>query len=582
MTRRILITMRKTIALFMALLVLAGMSACSTPGAPVTSATEKATAQSTAEQATTAPEQTAAPDPYGKYDPPITITSVRTTDTTITPDSGYGDDNTLENNVWTRLAEEQLGIKLVYKWIVAPDQMDQRMNVSIASNDLPDIIPVKVKQLGMLLDADKVVDLAGWVNDYGTPLLKSIFDVNKTLTLNAGAIGDKVYAIPAAANAANVMGTQELFIRKDWLTKLNLPEPKSMQDVLAISSAFTHNDPDGNGQADTFGLAINKQISGTGGFCDVKGFFEGYHAYPYSWVKDASGQLIYGGIQPQVKDALLALQGMYKDGQIDKEFGVKDSATVAESVIAGKCGMQYGLPWNPMYPLCLSNQNDPNADWTAYPIMSIDNSPAKPLLQVGGGDYFTVNKDCEHPEAFIKILNQYADKGFGPDSDRSNYYTDPNGAMYMKLQICNFQFTRFDEERVWYESVHDAFASNDQTKLVDDKSKMLYDKIVAYKNGDSKGNWEYFKFYDYDIGSIGICLKNYLDGGNLIYNEFYGAPTVTMSEKGDVLAKMQDEVFTNIITGSPISDYDKFVNDWKTLGGDQITKEVNDWYASKK
>ena len=45
------------------------------------------------------------------------------------------------------------------------------------------------------------------------------------------------------------------------------------------------------------------------------------------------------------------------------------------------------------------------------------------------------------------------------------------------------------------------------------------------------------------------------------------------------LNKLENDMITNIILGKPIAEFDKFVADWKSLGGDQMTKEVNDWAA---
>ena len=60
----------------------------------------------------------------------------------------------------------------------------------------------------------------------------------------------KVYAIPFSAQA------NLLFIRKDWLTKLGLSEPKTWDDVMNVAKAFTTQDPDGNGKADTYGIDV--------------------------------------------------------------------------------------------------------------------------------------------------------------------------------------------------------------------------------------------------------------------------------------------------------------------------------------
>jgi len=41
-------------------------------------------------------------------------------------------------------------------------------------------------------------------------------------------------------------------------------------------------------------------------------------------------------------------------------------------------------------------------------------------------------------------------------------------------------------------------------------------------------------------------------------------------------------VFYGIITGDMDPDaFDDFVGQWKELGGDQITQEVNDWYKNR-
>ncbi|MNL80521.1 hypothetical protein D3C87_2073990 [compost metagenome] len=54
-------------------------------------------------------------------------------------------------------------------------------------------------------------------------------------------------------------------------------------------------------------------------------------------------------------------------------------------------------------------------------------------------------------------------------------------------------------------------------------------------------------------------------------------------EKNAILEKKRDEVFFKIIMNQvSVDEFDKFVADWKKLGGDQITKEVNDWYAKNK
>src|SRR5690606_10354693 len=103
-------------------------------------------------------------------------------------------------------------------------------------------------------------------------------------------------------------------------------EPKTMQDILAIAEAFTKNDPDQNAKDDTFGIAFTKTFL-TDTHFGTTGFMSGFHAYPTKWV-EKDGGLVYGSVQPEVKAALEVLQQLYRNGMIDKEFGVKDRAKV--------------------------------------------------------------------------------------------------------------------------------------------------------------------------------------------------------------------------------------------------------------
>ena len=70
--------------------------------------------------------------------------------------------------------------------------------------------------------------------------------------------------------------------------------------------------------------------------------------------------------------------------------------------------------------------------------------------------------------------------------------------------------------------------------------------------------------------------------GLYVMNEFYSSFTETMLTNQGVLDTMRDEVFHRIITGAPIEEFDKFVNDWEKMGGETITQEVNEWYQTQQ
>jgi len=526
------------------------------PSAPAES-TEAPTASQTAEK----------PDPNAKYDPPIEVTTVRYTDSSFK----FKEGESLDKNAWTAAYESQLGIKIKNLWVVNGDQFNQKMNLSITSGDLPDIFMVDAKQFRELAEAGMLEDITQLVEDYGSPLTKEMID-RGTNAKTAATYDGKLMAIPPAEDYLG--GAPLLWVRTDWLKKLNLPEPKTMDDFLTIADAFTTQDPDGNQKDDTYGLAVSKDI--LGGYPDVSGFMNGYHAYMNVWIKDASGKLVYGSIQPEMKAALGKLQELYKAGVIDKEFGVKDGGKVAEMQSAGKIGMNFGAMWNPLWPLQDSVTQDPNAEWGAFPIPSVDGSPAKAQTNADFNSFWVVKKGAAHPEAIVKLFNLYNEKIASEHAEPAIYQND-NGIEVFKYAVMANGFGTPQGLLSVHRNVVKALQANDASPLLPEE-KNYYDKIVAYKGGDIS-NWGTNKVFG-EGGSWAVIGQYYVDNQQLLKNEYFGAPTPGMTEKKAILDKLVLETFTKIILGSPIDDFDKFTADWNKLGGEQITREVNEWYAA--
>ena len=67
-----------------------------------------------------------------------------------------------------------------------------------------------------------------------------------------------------------------------------------------------------------------------------------------------------------------------------------------------------------------------------------------------------------------------------------------------------------------------------------------------------------------------------------IRNHFTTFPTRTMERASASLDGLEAETFVNIITGqASLDDFDTFVSDWRSGGGDAITGEVNDWWQGQ-
>jgi len=79
------------------------------------------------------------------------------------------------------------------------------------------------------------------------------------------------------------------------------------------------------------------------------------------------------------------------------------------------------------------------------------------------------------------------------------------------------------------------------------------------------------------------CRIAILDTANEgVMSKLQRTPLPTEVAKGADLAKLRDQAFINIIIGQqPLSDWDKFVDQWKKGGGDDWTNEVNEWWATQ-
>jgi putative aldouronate transport system substrate-binding protein len=500
-----------------------------------------------------------------RYDPPIEMSSVITVDATVKFLPG----NDIHNNVWTRAYADQLGINLVYKWVVDGSMYDQKLGLSVNSGEVPDMFRVSAAQMLLYQEAGLLADLTEVYAKEASAKTRDVM-TQDPVALKAATIDGKLWGIPYTD--ASVATASVLWVRQDWMDKLKIAAPTSMADVLEISRRFTEEDPDGNGANDTVGLCLQKGLWGA--VAGLQGFFNGYHAYPGIWF-ERDEQLVYGSVQPEMRSALMALQKLYASGQIDREFGVKDINAVSESIAQSKCGMEFGVWWNPYHPLNLSQQNTPTAFWSAFPIPSVDNQVAKSQYSTAIGSFLVVRSGYEHPEALIRMVNFWTDNILGSQSDalRDQFLgnlDNPDVVLYKYTPVVLWEPNATIDGG---NKLRDALASKDPSSL-DLEAQWRYRIIQAYFEQGILEAWVEVATNGPN-GSTAI-LQQILDDRGML-NQFYGTPTSSMANKMPTLIPMEDVMVTKIIIGDSIDLFDQFVKEWYQLGGAEIVKEVNQW-----
>ncbi|GIO59761.1 MULTISPECIES: extracellular solute-binding protein [Paenibacillus] len=503
----------------------------------------------------------------------IEVSTVSPSDPYLKFDEGESFD---KNSVYDAY-EKDIGVKITNKWVADISQFKERVKIAIASNDLPDFLPVNATQLKELTEADMIMDLTEIYDQHATEETKKFLTMDGGMQMKTAMIDGKMMGIPSSYNPFNY---QFLFVRTDWLKELGLPEPKTMDDFLKIAEAFKAKNPGGTKEA--FGIAVSKSpFSIETGVTGLRAFLNGYHAYENIWMEDGNGGLMNSDIQPEMKKALAALQDMFKKGLIDPEFSVKDTEKAAELIYDGSIGMVFGASWTPAQ-LAKGAVKDGKVvqEWGVFPIPSIDNKPTLNQIGLGVDEYYVISKQAKHPEGVIRLLNQWivADNhpteeqkvyGYGKDRvEKGNNYWLLNPLRVGK---------QFDNNG---EILPKAIENKDESILETADQKTRYARAMQYVEGDTNMWWEYLISGPHGAFShVPEIQKN----KQYLQNKFYGAPTPTMADRQEILTKKRDEIFIKIIMNQvSVDEFDKFVAEWKKLGGDEITKEVNEWYKSLK
>lgn len=505
----------------------------------------------------------------GRYDPPIQVTFVRETGEDLHRMLDQLPGESLVDNRWTRLYEEELGIRIRYDWIATGDVYNQKLGVSLAAGRFPDVVKVNPYQLRQLSNAGLIEDLTEVYRAHASPLTKNILEAEGRGAFDAATIDGKLMAIPESSSSIET--AQYLWIRSDWLDNLGLQPPETMEDVLRISKAFTEEDPDGNGEQDTYGLALTNYLWDP--VMGASGFMAGYGAFPNIWIKDKEGNLTYGGIQPEVRKALEVLQTLYLEGQLDPEFAYKNGSKEYRLIQDGKIGMLYGEQWTP-FMIQTTRDTDPDAEWQAYPLVAESGRSLFVPLRSNTGHYFAVRKGFASPEVVVKLMNLHLDKNWGEQAEYETYYNDDSRAVWMLSPVTPFPGMKNMDA---YRDIRDARKTGDFSSL-ENEALAIHKRIVAYETEGLKSGWGWKQTYG-PTGAFSIA-DAYDRNGQLLYDEFTGGITETMVDRQIILRDLQLEAYMNIILGSPIEEFDQFAKDWRKLGGDEITSEVNAWFRT--
>ncbi|RAI98335.1 carbohydrate ABC transporter substrate-binding protein (CUT1 family) [Paenibacillus pabuli] len=190
----------------------------------------------------------------------------------------------------------------------------QAYNLMLASGTLPDIVSYYTADLNSIGAEGALEPLNDYI-DKLAPNFKKFLDEHEEVRKTITAADGNIYAIPFVADGSASTGW---FIRQDWLDKLNLETPKTVDEYYEVLKAFRDQDPNGNGKKDEVPFMQRDNVVGAYSLLPL---WDAYHSF---YIKD--GKIVYGPYEDQFKTGIENIARWYKEGLIDKEIFTRSKA----------------------------------------------------------------------------------------------------------------------------------------------------------------------------------------------------------------------------------------------------------------
>lgn len=509
--------------------------------------------------------ETAESTPLGKYPETVTYTLGKIAGAN---NANLPAGNTYEDNAYTRYLREVLNIQNddVFE-LEAGGPYEEALEMAIEDRNIPDILVVNGRDnLIRLVENDMVEDLTDVYKNCTTKVIKEMYDSYGENVLASATFDGRLYAFP---NTEIDDGEMLLWLRQDWIQRLEVEEPKSLEEAMYVIRKFVETDIAGNGS--TVGLACSTNlIAGSSDTYGVDGIFSNFGSIPETWILDETGKVVYGSLTPETKQALAYLNKLYTDGILDSRFLLREPENINRLVVEGKCGAVFGRWWAPNNPLSAAYSADNTAVWKPY-LFSYENDKKVQVFEsYDDSMYVVVRKGFEHPEIvgkYVSALFDYARYGDDQYADEVNEYFGLNVDPTARPMNINVDY--YDGLYRSGENIRKALEGEKAVEELSGLEKSYYNTCVAFLEGDDPSATDWAA-YASRIEAVEVLVDA---------NVQQPLPLSLKEADGEIpqsLKELEQKAFLKIIVGEqPIDYFDAFVEEWYENGGTELTETVN-------
>jgi putative aldouronate transport system substrate-binding protein len=533
---------RKSFAvLFATVLCLGSILGCSTGG----SSEEPAPAETPPASETPAAETPAAEAPEEPLKLKVTLTTGNSGHVVNSPD--------INEDRYVKKLEELSNTDLEFE-LLPHENYEQSLSLTLAGGELPDILQTKginTAEVAPAVDAGVLLPLNDLIDRHAPNLKAKV----KPDSWKSGRVAKDgvIYGIPGDNAITN--GTV-VYIRKDWLDKLNLQVPKTVEEYIEVLRAFRDGDPNGNGKKDEIPFSGREKFSHTG-------HFFGAFDVPLNAWRLVDGKLTPNHVRPEMKDALAIYRQLYEEKLLDNEFITQPGNVWDNKIVTGQVGMWAHAATYPDTWLNRLRENVPEADIALIP------APVGPSGKPGGvyaigssvSDFvWTIPKGTDEAKA-IEIIKFF-----------DWFYSDEAPSDFFLYGLEGEDHTKSG----------DAIAYNYPSVKEDYDAEAMHQEWLHFTGPKLHLTDETF-IKGRNMGELIFSgIQTGMNEG--IVNDGLDIPTLPALQARPELDHngLFQEIAAKIITGQePVEAFDAYVADWKSRGGDQWITEATEWYNNR-
>jgi putative aldouronate transport system substrate-binding protein len=449
-----------------------------------------------------------------------------------------------------KMIEKETNAKFDITWVPGGGY-SEKITLTLASNDMPMVINGKSdSRRPNIIEAQR----AGIFWEITNALAQcplTLNDLDQSISANLSVDG-KLYALYQERPIAR----EAMIFRRDWLEKLNLPEPKNLKDLDTVVRAFASRDPDGNGKNDTYGILVygDSFVSLLDWLCLANGGGNGW--------EETNGKFTPTFTTQPFIEILDLMRSWYRDRVINQDYvALKSVADIDDAFIVQRGGLRFPSSLDDALKLDGVYALEPNAKIDVLPTFW-DNKGVEFARAGGGhsGGFFFPTKAIKDEAELVKILRVF------------DIINDPKGDIFPTM--------------VW--------GLKDRHYTLDSQGRINQDQAQKELRNREINNFVQFRVrYDewaYDPAKVlvsplqGAIYDGWLHSATVGRND----PTIrlisdTFVDKGLQLENIRRDAINKYVMGAiDLNAYKAEIKRWMDTGGTKVVSEFEEQFQKSR